>query len=112
VLVALPSHDALVPGVSAEIAFQRAPRGELSVPLAAVVNPGGARPAVFVAEDGRARRVAVEVMGVRGERVAVRGSLDGEALADGDLVITAGLSALIDGDAVMVRHAARGEAVR
>jgi len=122
-LVALPGADGLVPGVTAEVLVQRAPRGESSVPLAAVINPGGAQPAVFVVDGGRARRVAVEVVELRGERVAVRGVADGRGdgggdgnLAPGDAVITAGLSGLIDGDPVTVGNGAAAanvaEAVR
>jgi multidrug efflux pump subunit AcrA (membrane-fusion protein) len=77
------------------VLVEREPKGALSLPLTAVLNPGGERPQVFVVRDGRAHAVAVEVATLSGARVTVAG-----ALSPGDRVVVAGVSRLIDGDAV------------
>lgn len=99
VLVSLPPGSEVAAGATAEVVLRRTARGALSVPLAAVLNPGGDRPAVFAVRDGRAVRVPVAVAALEGARVAVRGDL-----AAGDPVVVAGHSGLIDGDAVEVER--------
>lgn len=105
VLVELPQTaqgSGLLPGAGAEVRFRRAPRGELSVPLAAVLNPGGSGAAVFAVRDGRAVRVPVRVGALDGARVAVlpTGGEDGGRLRSGERVVVAGHTGLIDGDPV------------
>jgi RND family efflux transporter MFP subunit len=99
VVVALPEHPAIVAGTTAEVLIERSARG-LVAPLAAVVNPGGAQPKLFVVRAGRAVAVAVEVLALLGDGVAVRGELAAE-----DRVVVAGGGALLDGDAVAERGA-------
>jgi multidrug efflux pump subunit AcrA (membrane-fusion protein) len=109
VRVALPPRADLVPGTTAEVLLERSPRGALSVPLTAVLNPGGERPQVFVVRDGSAHAVAVVVASLVGERVTVEGGL-----TVGDRVVVAGVSRLVDGDAVEAKAqaAAATEAAR
>jgi len=95
VRVALPTRGDLVPGTTAEVLVEREPKGALSLPLTAVLNPGGERPQVFVVRDGRAHAVPVEVATLSGARVTVEADL-----SPGDRVVVAGVSRLIDGDAV------------
>ena len=95
VRVALPARGDLVPGTTAEVLVEREPKGALSLPLTAVLNPGGERPQVFVVRDGRAHAVPVEVATLSGARVTVEADL-----SPGDRVVVAGVSRLIDGDAV------------
>jgi RND family efflux transporter MFP subunit len=97
IVVALPSDPALVPGATVEVEVQRRPRSRLTVPLVAVLDPGGARPYLFSVRDSRAEPVAVEVIGLDGDRVAVRGDL-----AAGTPVVVAGHIGLIAGDRVEV----------
>lgn len=98
VVVAIDRTAGVLAGMTAEIEVVAGGAQALSVPLSAVVNPGGARPAVFRVVDGRAERVAVELGGIVGDRVAVSGGL-----AAGDRVVVAGAAMLADGDLVEVR---------
>jgi membrane fusion protein (multidrug efflux system) len=70
---------------------------ELAVPVAAVVDPGGGRPAVFRVVDGRAERVEVRPGPVVGDRLVVQGKL-----GPGDVVVVSGHTTLADGDPVEV----------
>ncbi len=97
VVVAL-DKEALVPaGVTAELGFRVGEVATLSVPVGAVVDPGGRRPAVFKIEGAVVRKVQVEVGSLLGGRVTVRSSL-----VAGDLVVVGGQRGLLDGDAVEV----------
>lgn len=111
VRVALPATDRLesnlVPGTTAEVLVEREPKGALSLPLTAVLNPGGERPQVFVVRDGRAHAVPVEVATLSGARVTVEADL-----SPGDRVVVAGVSRLIDGDAVTETATAADEVER
>jgi len=98
VVVAVDPAAGVLAGMTAEIEVVADGAEALSVPLAAVLNPGGARPTVFRVVDGRARRVNVELQGIVGDRVAVSGPL-----AAGDEVVVAGAAMLADGDQVEVR---------
>jgi RND family efflux transporter MFP subunit len=95
--VTLPPGVDAPPGSTANVVLERGSADALAVPLAAVLNPGGQRPAVFRVAGGRAERVAVELVGLAGERVQVRGPL-----AVGDEVVVAGHGSLVDGDPVEV----------
>jgi len=87
----------LVSGLAAEVVLTLEAAPELTVPLSAVVDPGGGRPAVFRIVDGQAERVEVRPGHVVGDRLTVEGSL-----AAGDRVAVAGHTALADGDPVEV----------
>jgi len=85
----------LLPGVGVEVELPGPTRSEVTVPLAAVLNPGANEPHVFRVENGRVVRVVVDVLSLLGERVAVRGEL-----APGDSVVVTGHTSLLNGDAV------------
>lgn len=97
VVVALGEAIDVPPGSTAEVVIATGGAASLSVPLAAILNPGGARPAVFRLREGHAERVLVEVVSLTGERAVVRGPL-----AAGELVVVAGHTSLVDGDPVAV----------
>lgn len=90
------------PGLSARVVLRH--EGDVApvVPLRAVIDPTGQRPAVFRVRDGRARRVAVELGDVGDRGVVVRAGL-----AAGDSVVVAGQAHLLDGDAVTARRPER-----
>ncbi len=86
-------------GVTAELVLRLTSDEMLSVPVEAVVNPGGRRPSVFrVAEDGSVDKVPVEVASLLGDRIAVLGDL-----AVGHQVVVGGQRGLLDGEHVEVR---------
>lgn len=97
VLVALGPSPALPAGLSARVEIELATDDALLVPVSAVVDPGGRRPSLYRVVDGHAQRLAVEVRGFVGDRVAVTG-----ALAAGDQVIIGGQRGLLDGEAVEI----------
>jgi RND family efflux transporter MFP subunit len=98
VLVRLDASDDLIPGLAAELVVPVPERDGLSVPVEAVINPGGMHPAVFVVRDGGVvDRLEVDVVQVQGGRAVVTG-----ALADGEMVVVGGLSGLVPGEAVAV----------
>jgi multidrug efflux pump subunit AcrA (membrane-fusion protein) len=86
-----------VSGMSAEVILDIPSAATLTVPLAAVVNPGGSSPSVFRLRGDRMEQVEVEVMTLVGERVAVQGEL-----AAGDEVVVSGHASLLDGQQVEV----------
>jgi RND family efflux transporter MFP subunit len=97
VLLSLEAAPGLVAGMTAEVLLTVRSSEALTVPLEAVINPGGRSPAVFRLEDGHAHKVAVTIEALSGERVAVQGSLRA-----GDEVVVTGQGALLDGEAVEV----------
>jgi RND family efflux transporter MFP subunit len=87
-----------LPGMSVEAVFQLTTAEELSVPLAAVVNPGGTGARVVrISELGVAERVEVDPVRLVGDRVVIHGDL-----GLGDRVVVAGGHGLADGDKVEV----------
>jgi RND family efflux transporter MFP subunit len=100
-------------GATVELVLRLTSDQALALPIEAVVNPGGRRPAVFRVAGGaggerRVEKVAVEVgslLSVPGGavRVVVRGDL-----AAGDLVVTGGQRGLLDGETVEVEDAEAG----
>jgi RND family efflux transporter MFP subunit len=98
VVVAVDPDRDVLPGMTAEVTVVSSGRRALSVPLAAVLNPGGTRPAVFRLDGGRVRRVEVELYGIDGQRVTFSGPLQ-----PGDRVVVTGVGLLADGDEVEVR---------
>jgi membrane fusion protein, multidrug efflux system len=101
VLLALEDSTGVAAGMTAEVLFEvgGGEKGSetVTVPLEAVINPGGRQPTVFRLEDGHAHRIEVGIEALSGERVAVRG-----ALQVGDEVVITGQGALLDGEAVEV----------
>lgn len=97
VLVSLPVNT-LEPGEPVEVGITPVRPSGLTVPLLSVVRHADGT-SVYRVRDKQARRVAVEVDRVVGERVVIR---SGE-LNPGDQVVYAGMTRLADGDAVEVR---------
>lgn len=95
--VELEAAEGLVAGLAAEVVLPIRSEAELSVPLAAVVDPGSGRPSVLRIVDGRAERVVVTPGRVVGDRLTVSAGL-----AAGDLVAVSGHTALADDDPVEV----------
>ncbi|MEM6794599.1 MAG: efflux RND transporter periplasmic adaptor subunit [Acidobacteriota bacterium] len=112
VRVELPSGAAVPAGATAELLLTLSAQQALSLPVEAVIDPGGRRPSVFRVDSGnRIEKIAVEVGSLLGDRVVVRG-----ALAAGDRVVIGGQRGLLDGERVeIVSHessSSAGEGVR
>lgn len=99
VVVSLDADPAAAAGMTAEALLEADDGALTTVPLRAVMNPGGDRPVVYRAAKGQAEQVEVEIERLVGERVAVQG-----ALQPGDDVIIEGHLGLVDGDSVEVRR--------
>lgn len=103
VIVALPGEETIAPGMTAELTLRLTASASLAVPVEAVINPGGQRPAVFqVRTEGgidRAYRLPVEVGSLLDHRVLVQGDL-----AVGDRVVVGGQRGLLDGEVVEVER--------
>ncbi len=97
VVVELVEAEGVRPGMTAEVMARVASSRGLTVPMAAVLDPSGRRPAVLVVESGRVRRVAVRVLELLDDRVVVTAELD-----VGDQVVIGGHTFLLDGDRVEV----------
>lgn len=95
VVVRLVATEGLIPGMAAELILDLSQHEGLSIPVEAVINPGGMHPSVFQVADGRAREVPVEVLRVSGGRAVVRG-----ALRESDEVVVLGHAGLSEGEAV------------
>lgn len=93
-------NNGIVIGATAELALRLESENALSVPVEAVVNPGGRRPALFrtttAAGETKAQKIQVEVGALLGNRVVVRAG----DLAVGDLVVVGGQRGLLDGEVV------------
>ena len=101
VVARLAGDQGWVAGSTAELVLSLAEREALSVPVEAVINPGGRRPSVYRLERGdgdtRVRRVPVEVGDLHEDRVVVHGELEA-----GDQVVVGGQRGLLDGEPVDV----------
>ncbi|MEM9555367.1 MAG: efflux RND transporter periplasmic adaptor subunit [Acidobacteriota bacterium] len=117
VVVDLPADLDIAPGLTAELVLTLESSGALTVPVEAVINPGGRRPSLFRLVDGeRVERVFVEVGTLLADRVVVHDTsvpaearseqgaateaAGREALAVGDLVVVGGQRGLLDGEHV------------
>lgn len=96
-VVALEDADSWEPGVSVQITLSRASASALTVPLAAIVDPGTGRTRVYRVVDNRAVLTRVEAGRLLGARVEVRGELNA-----GDSVVVAGHQQLLDGDVLEI----------
>ncbi|MGY6555488.1 MAG: efflux RND transporter periplasmic adaptor subunit [Wenzhouxiangella sp.] len=94
-LDAFPAHWQPGLGVTVELDFAQEPR--LSVPLAAVIDPGGGQARVFVLRDLQVQRLPVQLGPVSAGRIVVTGELTAE-----DVVVVAGHGQLLDGETVRV----------
>lgn len=100
VRIALPAGAAQT-GTGALIQLHRQGQEELRAPLRAILDPSGEHPFVWAITEGTARRVPVEVLGLRSPandspEVALRG----DALTASSRVVVEGSRHLLDGDAV------------
>jgi RND family efflux transporter MFP subunit len=93
--VDIDTNQQVSAGMTAELMLDVHSGDTLLVPLRAVLNPGGSRPFVFRVRDGSAQRVDVQLDGLVGSDVAVRGELQ-----RGDRLVIAGHTSLADGDEV------------
>jgi RND family efflux transporter MFP subunit len=84
-------------GMTAQLQINLPMANALTVPLAAVVNPGASRPFIFTYKDGRITKKEVRVDRIVEDRIVVKG-----ALAEGEKVVISGQSQLSDGDVVEV----------
>lgn len=94
----LPDPSRTLPvGTTAELAVASgAPLPAMEIPLAAAAVKGG-KATLFLADDGKARRVVVDVLGEKAGRLFVDTSLPAKAL-----VITEGRTLLKEGESVQV----------
>jgi RND family efflux transporter MFP subunit len=97
VLVRVADDEDLVPGLSAELVVPVRDADATTIPIEAVVDPGGMHPAVFVVRDGVIARVELDVVRVRGSRAVVLGEL-----VAGESVVVGGQSGLVPGETVTV----------
>lgn len=97
VVVAVDPREEAAAGMTAEVVFALERKSQLSVPIAAVVNPGGQRPELFRVRDGKVEKVRIEVSEIVGDEVTIRGPLEVD-----DIVVVGGHMALLDGDSVEV----------
>jgi RND family efflux transporter MFP subunit len=97
VLINLTPESRVAPGMTAEVVFETPVRSSLCVPIASVVNPGGARPEVYRVRDGKVERVPIEVGEIVKDKIIVTGPLEA-----GDTVVTGGHLALLAGEEVEV----------
>jgi len=95
--VSLTGGEDVVPGLAADVELQLEARSRLTIPLAAIVDPGSSRPTVFRVAGGHVEQIEVRPGRVTGDRITVDG-----ALAAGDRVVVVGQTFLADGDAVEV----------
>jgi multidrug efflux pump subunit AcrA (membrane-fusion protein) len=94
-IIANPSHR-LKPGMYAEVEWVQSRRNALVVPLASVVDRGG-RKFVFLAGEGQAAMIPIEIGAVVGDKVEVLSGLAGE-----ERIITTGAGQLNDKDKIKI----------
>lgn len=99
VVVALDPAGDLQAGMTAEVTLEDQRSSALTVPVAAVVNPSGQSPTLYLVRQGRVHKVSVKVSSLIGDRVAVEGPLQ-----PGEKVIVSGHGDLLPGDGVQVRQ--------
>jgi membrane fusion protein, multidrug efflux system len=95
VKVDLAAAPGLSAGLTAQLLVNLAAENTLTVPLAAVVNPGASQPSIFIYNHGRVSRRPVVLGPIVDDRIVVQG-----AVAEGDRVVVTGQSQLADGDRV------------
>ncbi|PIE69005.1 MAG: hypothetical protein CSA21_04255 [Deltaproteobacteria bacterium] len=97
VVVTLDPLPELVPGMTTEVILEVTRKGELTLPVTAILNPGSSRPYVFAVHNKVVHRVPVVLRSFSGDRIVVQGSL-----SPGDAVVVSGHTMLTDGDTVQV----------
>ena len=95
VRVAVPAPPAdMALGMTANVAVGKAPLAAVRLPLTAIYQTGDAPSVWLVGEDNKVTLQKITVEGYEGNDVLVRG------LANGDVVVTAGVHKLREGDEV------------
>jgi RND family efflux transporter MFP subunit len=89
--VELDDEPGVVAGLTAQLIIDLSTQGVLTVPLAAVVNPGASQPYLFIYDDGTVNRRTITIGGIIGDRIVVSGNLQ-----EGDRVVISGQSQLTD----------------
>jgi multidrug efflux pump subunit AcrA (membrane-fusion protein) len=87
----------LRPGLTVELLLPVSGRTSLSVPLAAILDPGTGQPRVFRVLDGRVEPVFVKVGRLQGSQVEVFGPLQ-----EGEQVVITSLGSLTPGQQVEI----------
>ncbi len=97
VVATLEPVPGLSAGMTAELILEIKSEGELTVPVASILNPGSSGPYVFCLEKEIVRRVPVTLGSFSGDRIVVRGDV-----SSGDRVVVSGHTMLADGQRVKV----------
>jgi RND family efflux transporter MFP subunit len=95
--VELADEPGVVAGLTAQLIIDLSTQGVLTVPLAAIVNPGASQPYLFIYDAGKVHRQTICLGGIIGDRIVVSGNLQ-----KGDRVAISGQSQLTDGQRVEV----------
>lgn len=95
IIVELAGFPGLVPGLSVELLIARKRKGAVRLPLSAVINPGGQQAHVFVAREGQAQKVPIDVLSIQGDGALVQGRFETD-----ERVISHGHHRLLQGDHV------------
>lgn len=101
VVVSFGDQPGLDPGMTVEVVLHSRSDASVTVPLTAILNPGGSQPRLFRVRDSVVELVPVKVEQLTGERVAVSATA-GATVAAGDLVVVSGQGGLLDGETVEV----------
>lgn len=97
ILIEPEASESLIAGMSAEITLSINLAETTTIPVQAVINPGGQHPAVFRLQGKQVQRVSVDVGDLIGEQITVQGKLQ-----PGDTIVVGGHAGLVDGDTVEV----------
>jgi multidrug efflux system membrane fusion protein len=87
----------LRPGLTAEARIPIIDKPRMTVPLAAILDPGTGQPRVYVVRNGKIEAVHVDVGRLSGKDVDVAGEI-----REGDEVVVTGLSSLTPGQSVEI----------
>ncbi len=99
-IVALDAHEALLPGVTAQIRLHSDASSGFFVPIAAILSPSGGDTYVYrVTENSQVEKVPVIAKQLRSGAVRVEGEL-----THGDSIVVAGHANLSDGQVVDPRE--------
>ena len=99
VIIALPSADWLVPGLSAEVEVHNPGSDGLQVPLGAIRKSSDGGTTVWLVRSGRVEQLPVSLNGFSGDQVVVQGEL-----AAGDVVVIEHPAGLVAGAMVEVKR--------
>ena len=98
VVVKLDPDPRVFAGMTAELLARLESQNTVLVPVAAVINPGGSRPSLYVLKGDRVREVFIELGSLNGDKVAVMGNISPQ-----DKVVVQGQTLLSDGKLVEIR---------